>query len=75
MTLEEMIQEAIPRKYARFHQPVPAGENKEPVSEFKTIVKNELDKKYFVKSILYHRDGLIFNGTEIVPLANVIYTR
>lgn len=72
--------EAIPCYYARFHQPVPPGHNKEPVSEFSIKSKN----KYSVEAMLYHPTaGLIFEAIDknenheedITPAANVIYVR
>jgi hypothetical protein len=75
MTLEEMIAEAIPRKFVKFHKGVPNGENKEPVEEFRLTAKTVHDAKYIVKSIFYHKDGVIINKTDIVPLANVVFTR
>jgi hypothetical protein len=78
--LAELGFEAIPCNYARFHQPVPPGYDREPVSEFKIKTKN----KYSVESMLYHPvAGLIFEAigktgkpeTDIVPSANVIYVR
>ena len=61
--------------YVRFHQPAPPSLNKEPVSEFCT---SNMNKKYLVDCITYTPHGVIWkvNGEEnIMPLANVIYTR
>lgn len=71
---------SIPCKYVRFHQPVPPGCDKEPVSEFKVQSGN----KYSIETMLYHPiSGLIFKALnkrgeieeDIVPAANIIYVR
>jgi hypothetical protein len=78
--LEALKAESIPCHYVRFHQPVPPGYDKEPVSEFKVKTKN----KYSVESMLYHPTaGLIFQALnkrgepeeDITPAANIIYVR
>jgi len=61
--------------YVRFHQPVPPGEDKEPVSEFRL---KSTQKKYVVDSILWTPNGVVvkaYNETFIVSLANVMYCR
>ena len=72
--------EAIPCYYVRFHQAVPPGYDREPVSEFKIHTKN----KYSVEAMLYHPTaGLIFEALnkkgepeeDITPAANIIYVR
>lgn len=72
--------EAFPCRYVRFHQPVPPGYDKEPVSEFKLKTGN----KYGVEEMLYHPvAGLIFKAIskrgeeeeDITPAANIIYVR
>lgn len=73
--LAKMQEGGIKCHYVRFHQSVPPGVNREPVSEFYT---KSSTSKYVVDSITYTPDGLIFeaNGElDIVPLANVIYAR
>jgi hypothetical protein len=78
--LTQLKAQSIPCYYARFHQPVPPGYDKEPVSEFKVKSGN----KYGVEAMLYHPTaGLIFDAVnkkgeqeeDIVPAANVIYVR
>jgi hypothetical protein len=71
----ELIDQAIPSYYVRFHQPVPPGEDKEPVSEFRLESKQS---KYLVDMISWTPHGVIFRAHEetgIVPLANIIYCR
>ena len=78
-TLDRLKAEAVQCHYVRFHQPVPPGLNREPVSEFKINSNN----KYSVDSMLYHPvAGLIFEATgsngheeDITPTANIIYVR
>lgn len=75
---EQWLSEGIPSYYVRFHQPVPPGKDKEPVSEFKLQTKSQSDNKYLVNSITYTPNGLVWEAygeKNIVPLANVIYTR
>lgn len=78
--LEILKSEAIPCYYARFHQAVPPGADKEPVGEFKVKSGN----KYSVEAMLYHPTaGLIFEGInkkgepeeDITPAANILYVR
>lgn len=78
--LDRIRAEAFACYYARFHQPVPTGYDKEPVSEFKVKSQN----KYSVESMLYHPTaGLIFEAVnkrgeleeDIIPAANIIYVR
>lgn len=76
--LDRWMKEGIPLYYVRFHQPVPPAKDMEPVSEFRTKVLSRQDEKYFVDSALYTEYGVIFRckgEVDIVPLANVIYTR
>lgn len=78
--LDRLKAEAIPCYYVRFHQPVPPGYDREPVSEFKIKTQN----KYSVEGMLYHPiAGLIFEAInkkgereeDITPAANIIYVR
>lgn len=79
-SFERLKSQAIPCYYARFHQPVPPGYDKEPVSEFKVKAQS----KYSVESMLYHPTaGLIFEALnkkgehedDIIPASNIIYVR
>jgi hypothetical protein len=79
MKLEEKKKSKVYESYyVRFHQPVPPGVDKEPVSEFKLVGRNQFDKKYVVDSITWTPDGVITKAhgtTNIIPLANVIHCR
>lgn len=79
-TLTRLKAEALLCHYVRFHQAVPPGADKEPVSEFKLKTEN----KYSVEEMLYHPTaGLIFKAKnkrgeteeDITPTANIIYVR
>lgn len=64
-----------PIHYARFHQAVPPGKDKEPVNEF---VLSGKQSKYIVDSLRWTSDGIVYSAyreTGIVPLANVVYCR
>jgi len=73
--LQELIDSGIPVHYVRFHQPVPPGIDKEPVSEFRI---ESPQKKYKVDRMMRCKGCLIFEAygeTDIVESANVIYSR
>lgn len=74
--LEKLIESGIPCYYARFHQPVPAALNKEPVSEFKLGV--DVNSKYLVDAMWITQFGLVYEAygeIDIVNGANIIYVR
>ena len=75
--LDNLIENSIPIYYVRFHQPVPTGEDKEPVAEFR-LKSSGKQAKYLVDDMAWTPDGVIyfaFGETNLVPLANVIYAR
>jgi hypothetical protein len=74
--LQIMIQDSIPCHYVRFHQPVPPGVDKEPVSEFRLVSMKQ--SKYVVQAIYRHANCVIveaYDTTFIVESANVMYSR
>ncbi len=76
--LEEWEKEGTRAYYVKFHQPVPTFVNKEPVSEFRIKIDNQIDRKYLVESIVYSPKGVIVEAggeKNIIPLANVMYAR
>jgi len=72
--LDQWEKYGIPCHYVRFHQPIPASNDAEPVSEFRLNTKN----KYSVDSITYTEHGVIWRHkgeVDICALANVMYAR
>lgn len=73
--IKEWEDEGIRCYYVRFHQPIPPGVHKEPVSEF--YLKSNTNK-YVVDSLTYTVHGLVYRAygeTNISPLANIMYVR
>ena len=75
--LEKLKAEGIAITYARFHQSVPPGLNREPVSEFK--LEDKAQSKYVVDSMLWIPGKCIlfeaFGELDSVESANIMYTR
>jgi len=74
--------DGYPIYYARFHQAVPPGLDKEPVNEFriKSATKQikQGDLKYLVDSLKWTPEGIVYQAygeTGLVALANVVYCR
>jgi hypothetical protein len=74
--LQEKWDKATPIYYARFHQSVPPGKDKEPVAEFSIKNKNP---KYIVDELRWSwGDGVLFKAygeIDMSPEANVQYVR
>jgi hypothetical protein len=61
--------------YVKFHSPVPRGENKEPVYEFKLTSK---DSKYVVDEISHDQHTVYFSSDGVkgeTPWMNVVLAR